>query len=74
MLSIAVYREDEENQISWKLDSKQNQLIAEYKKMVNVSVSRVLQGESKNHSIFQEDKFSQGQVNFWKTLDVRLRR
>lgn len=72
MLNIFVCREDEENQIHWKLGPKQNQLIIEYNKMVNFS--RVLQGESKNHGTFQEDKFSQGQVNFWRTLDVRMRR
>lgn len=70
MLNIFVCREDGENQIPRKLGPKQNQLITEYNKMVNFS--RVFQGESKNHGVFQEDKFSQGQVNFWRTLDVRI--
>lgn len=60
MLNIFVCREDEENQIYWKLGPKQNQLIIEYNKTVDFS--RVLQGESKNHGTFQEDKFSRGRL------------
>lgn len=60
MLNIFVCREDEENQKYWKLGLKQNQLIIEYNKMVDLS--RVLQEESKNHGTFQEDKFSRGRL------------
>lgn len=43
-------REDKENQIYWKQDHKQTQMITEYDKMVHFCVSRVLEGECKNQA------------------------
>lgn len=45
----------------------------EYNKMVNFYVLRALQGEPKNQGTYQEDEFREGKVNFWQTLDVRLK-
>lgn len=73
-LSIFECREDEENQIHCKQDPKHNQLIIEYNKMVHFCVSRVLQVEWENPGTFQHNKVGQKKVNFWRTLDVRLRR
>lgn len=55
-------REDKGNQIYWKQDHKQTQMITEYDRMVHVCVSGVLQGEGENQARCRKINLARGRL------------